>query len=411
VIKRILAGLRRVTSSGMYDARLDGLRALAILPVVLFHDALRGRRVVAAIRPLTDAEQALTDMVPRGEAGVMLFFFISGFIIAFPFLRAAARAQPPPSVGTFYKRRLLRLVPAYLIALTGCFLALQLSGYAPTDAPKFNAISTPLPLSYLASLFYQHNMILGAASRILPPLWSLEIEFQFYLVAPFLLTWYARADVVRRRSAAVIFILLGIAVATLPGLAHLLGSRLSLSLLGYIHFFGAGILASDIMFTRKPALSVWGDVLCVAGFATLLAISTFVPHDPFQGALRETGLLAGVLATYWGGMLGRHASKFLAAAAVSVIGGACYSIYLVHVPIIQAWSELVKRVAPPPASLAESWLLMLPAIPVALAAGLVFFALIEHPTMKPDWPQRLSQRLVLLWQRLGLRGRQADRAQ
>jgi peptidoglycan/LPS O-acetylase OafA/YrhL len=42
VIKRILAGLRRVTSSGMYDARIDGLRALAILPVVLFHDALRG---------------------------------------------------------------------------------------------------------------------------------------------------------------------------------------------------------------------------------------------------------------------------------------------------------------------------------------------------------------------------------
>jgi len=113
-------------------------------------------------------------------------------------------------------------------------------------------------------------------------------------------------------------------------------------------------------------------------------------------------MLAGVLATYWGGMLGRHASKFLAAAAVSVIGGACYSIYLVHVPIIQAWSELVKLVAQP-ASLVESWLLMLPAIPLALAAGLVFFALIEQPTMKPDWPHRLSQRLGLLSQRLGLR--------
>jgi peptidoglycan/LPS O-acetylase OafA/YrhL len=402
VIKRILAGLRRVTSSGMYDARIDGLRALAILPVVLFHDALRGKRVVATLRPLTDAEQALTEMVPRGEAGVMLFFFISGFIIAFPFLRAAAREQPPPSVGSFYKRRLLRLIPAYLIALTGCFVALHLSGYAPTDAPKFNAIATPLPLSYLASLFYQHNMILGAASRILPPLWSLEIEFQFYLVAPFLLAWYARANVIRRRLAAVILILLGIALISLPGLPNLLGPRLSLSLLGYIHFFAAGILASDIMFTRQPTLSLRGDLLCVAGFATLLATSTFVPHGPFQVALRESGMLAGVLATYWGGMLGRHASKFLAAAAVSVIGGACYSIYLVHVPIIQAWSELVKLVAQP-ASLVESWLLMLPAIPLALAAGLVFFALIEQPTMKPDWPHRLSQRLGLLSQRLGLR--------
>jgi peptidoglycan/LPS O-acetylase OafA/YrhL len=402
VINRILAGLRRVTSSGIYDARIDGLRALAILPVVLYHDALRGKRVVASMWPLTDAEQALTAMVPRGEAGVMLFFFISGFIITFPFLRAVAREQPPPSVGTFYKRRLMRLLPAYLVALTVCFIALQLSGYAPVDAPKFNAIATPLPLSYLASLFYQHNMILGAASRILPPLWSLEIEFQFYLVAPFLLAWYARANVVRRRLTAVIFILLGIGLASLPGLPDPLSSRLSLSLFAYLHFFGAGILASDIMFNRKPALSLRGDLLCVAGFATLLVTSTFVVHGPFQMALRESGMLAGVLATYWGGMLGRHASKFLAAAAVSVIGGACYSIYLIHVPIIQAWSELVKRVVQP-ASLVESWLLMLPAIPLALAAGLVFFALIEQPTMKPDWPRRLSQRLGLLSQRLGLR--------
>jgi peptidoglycan/LPS O-acetylase OafA/YrhL len=203
-------------------------------------------------------------------------------------------------------------------------------------------------------------------------------------------------------------ILLGIAIASLPGLPNELSSRLSLSVLGYIHFFGAGILASDIMFTRKPALSFRGDLLCVAGFVTLLASSTaFAPHGPFQLALRESAMLAGVLATYWGGMLGRHASKFLAAAAISVIDGSCQQIYMVHVPIIQAWSELVKRVAPPPASLAESWLLMLPAIPLALAAGLVFFALIEQPTMKPDWPRRLSQHLGLLSQRLGLRARPA----
>lgn len=392
MINRVLAGLRRVTSSGVYDARIDGLRALAILPVVLFHDFLRGDRVLASIRPLTAEEQALSAMVPRGEAGVMLFFFISGFIIAFPFLRAAASDKPMPSVGSFYQRRLRRLMPAYLIALTGCFVALYLSGYAPPDAPKFNAISTPLPLSYLASLFYQHNMILGASSRILPPIWSLEIEFQFYLIAPFLLAWYARGHVVRRRIAAIALIGVGITLVSLPWLPELLGARLSLSVLGYIHFFAAGILASDIMFARKPALSVGGDLLCVAGFATLLATSTVAPEGPVEVALRESGLLAGVLATYWGGMLGKHSSKLLAAATVSVIGGACYSIYLVHLPIIQAWSEVVKRIAPP-AALGESWLLMLPAIPVAIIAGLVFFALIERPTMKSDWPRRLAQRL------------------
>src|SRR4030095_9493584 len=100
--------------------------------------------------------------------------------------------------------------------------------------------------TYRAACFHHQKWIWGRASRILPPLWSLEIELQFYLVAPFVLTWYARADVVQRRLAAVIVIVLGIALASSPGLSHLLGPRLSLSVLGYIHFFGAGILASDI---------------------------------------------------------------------------------------------------------------------------------------------------------------------
>ena len=50
-----------------------------------------------------------------------------------------------------------------MITTAGLWFALA----ASTDAPKFNAIATPLPLSYLASLFYQHNMILGASSLAL----------------------------------------------------------------------------------------------------------------------------------------------------------------------------------------------------------------------------------------------------
>jgi peptidoglycan/LPS O-acetylase OafA/YrhL len=400
MIERLLTGLRRVTSTGHYDPRLDGLRFLAILPVLVFHDFLRGERVVAAAKPLTAHEQWMSALVPQGYAGVMLFFFISGFIITYPFLRAKAQDRPIPSVRAFYVRRLLRLGPAYVIALTVCFLGLQLSGYAPADAPKFNAVSTPLPLSYLASLIYQHNMIIGASSRILPPIWTLEIEFQFYLFAPFLLAWYVRANAVVRRIAMLAGIGAGIALVSLPWLPDLLGARLSLSVLGHLHFFLAGILASDVMFARKPAFRPWGDPLCAVGFVTLLASSVIAGSDTAHIMLREGGMLVGVLAIYAGSMLGERASRFLSAAPIAVIGGACYSIYLVHLPVIQVWSELVKRLVGPD-NLTQSWMLMLPAIPAAVAAGLVFFALVERPTMKPDWPARLAS---------GLRRRLAEAA-
>jgi peptidoglycan/LPS O-acetylase OafA/YrhL len=154
------------------------------------------------------------------------------------------------------------------------------------------------------------------------------------------------------------------------------------------------------MFARKPAFRPWGDPLCAVGFVTLLASSVIAGSDTAHIMLREGGMLVGVLAIYAGSMLGERASRFLSAAPIAVIGGACYSIYLVHLPVIQVWSELVKRLVGPD-NLTQSWMLMLPAIPAAVAAGLVFFALVERPTMKPDWPARLAS---------GLRRRLAEAA-
>jgi peptidoglycan/LPS O-acetylase OafA/YrhL len=388
---KLLNGLRRVTSTGAYDPRIDGLRFLAILPVLIYHASLRGERI--SPHPLSGTEQWWLDLVPRGWGGVMLFFFISGYILAFPFFRASAQGKPFPGVAAFYKRRAMRLMPAYVIALTGAFLALQMSGYAPADAPKFNALSIPLPLSYAVSLLYQHNMVFGAGSRVLPPIWTLEIEIQFYIFAPFLLAWYAKADVARRRLWIAAAIVLSIFANDWIPLSQYAQPRLSISVLGYLHYFLAGILAGDVMFGRQPQARPWGDPLFVAGYLALLYCSTYGRETTPQLFARDGGMFLGVIATYFGAMYGNRSTGFLSLRAVAITGGACYSIYLTHLPIIQAWSEVVKRLSPAH-SLWHAWLLMVPSIPVAVAVGMVFYALVERPTMKPDWPQRLGQALA-----------------
>jgi len=378
----------------MYDPRIDGLRFLAILPVLIFHASLRGDRILAAGNAVMPHDAALMTAVPPGEVGVLLFFFLSGFIIAFPFLRASATARAMPAYGSFYLRRLLRLAPAYVLVLTVCYLALAITGYAPKDAPKFNASDTPLYQSYLASLIYSHNLIFGGSSRILPPLWTLEIEIQFYLFAPLILTAYSMAEVRMRRIAMLIAIIVGLSVGHWPWLNETLGLRHTYSILGYSHFFLTGILVSDLVFGRALAHRAVGDLLFLGGYAVLLSAGTWkVPVPTIDSTLRDVVLLTSIVAIYFGGMTGRLATRFLAWTPISIIGGACYSIYLTHLPVIQAGSEVAKRLYHPHGVLG-AWALVSPTVPFAIATGLFFYALVEQPTMKPDWPARLVRRFV-----------------
>jgi len=390
-IDSLLSSLRRVTSTGTYDPRLDGLRALAILPVLVWHMSLRGNRMIAQQAPMTEAQITQANLIPHGVSGVMLFFFVSGLIIAFPFLRAAVTDKPRPSIGSFYLRRLSRLMPAYFIALTLAFIALQVSGYAPSDAPSFSESSIPLPVSYVASLLYQHNLLFGTPSRIIPPSWSLEVEIQFYLVAPLLLIGYAKLAPALRRSLLVALISISL-VAVNFVLYELSYAAHEYSVLGYLHYFLAGILVSDLTFGSPVKERRWGDLLFVAGYVVLLAAATIRPDSAESFFARDAGMFVGVLATYWGGMSGKFAHRLLSLRPIAVMGGACYSIYLTHLPIIQAYSEVAKRLHTPD-TLLTSWALMLPSIPIAIVGGMVFYALIEHPTMRPDWPRRLRSAL------------------
>src|SRR6185295_16136045 len=98
--------LRRVTSSGRLIPEVDGLRFVAIASVVLFHAG----DAVARARP-AGAGSWLATLLAGGNAGVPLFFAVSGFVIGLPFAEHALAGGLQVSLRKYFLRRLTRLEP------------------------------------------------------------------------------------------------------------------------------------------------------------------------------------------------------------------------------------------------------------------------------------------------------------
>lgn len=154
-----------------YRPDIDGLRALAILPVVLFH--------------------AFPNLLPGGFIGVDIFFVISGYLITSILLKDIQAGTY--SIKTFYARRVRRIFPALSLVLLFC-LAL---GWVVLTAVEYRALGKHAGggAGFIANImFWKEAGYFDAAGDTKPllHLWSLGIEEQFYIVWPLLLYFFAK---------------------------------------------------------------------------------------------------------------------------------------------------------------------------------------------------------------------------
>ena len=168
---------KRISSNKIIQ-ELDGLRFVAILSVFLLH--LRGIWLSKTENSydLTLFDWILDSSIQLGGSGVQLFFVISGFILALPWMKKYENHQPAPKLSNFYFKRLTRLEPPYIISSLMFFLMLIIM-----ERQNLQSLFEHL----MATLLYVHNWIYGYSSPINKAAWSLEIEIQFYLLVPFLI--------------------------------------------------------------------------------------------------------------------------------------------------------------------------------------------------------------------------------
>ena len=153
-----------------YRREIDGLRALAVIPVILFHAGLQ--------------------TFSGGFVGVDIFFVISGYLITTLLLSDLETGQF--SILNFYERRIRRILPALFLVMLVC-LPLAWLWLLPNHMKDFSKSLIAVSLFSSNFLFWSQSGYFDAAAELKPLLhtWSLGVEEQYYLFFPvFLLVLY-----------------------------------------------------------------------------------------------------------------------------------------------------------------------------------------------------------------------------
>jgi len=221
-LKRIFSNLDAVFTGITRDHSLDGIRAIAALCVFAAHATY-----LNLMPPILNFRGA-------GRAGVVLFFFLSAFLISGPFFSDPRKAFTWQAWATYGLRRLFRIVPLYFVVLLALFYA---------DFEPFNHFS----LSADARLLGLHLTFEKGSSVF----WTIIVEMRFYLVLPFLLI--LSAIVLHKfKNGRFVLILIGclwIAGVLTGVIQH--GYLRSLAIDKHAPVFVAGVLTALLVHTSK----------------------------------------------------------------------------------------------------------------------------------------------------------------
>lgn len=143
----------------------DGLRAVAALSVIVVHTAFP--------TGFTTRQRTWGAYTARGEIGVAVFFLISGFLLYRPFVAAHLEGRPGPAIRPYLKRRVLRIVPAYWVALFVAAYVLH-----TVDPPIHSLRSIVIYFAFL-QIYFSGYVLHGISAA-----WTLCVEMTFYLFLP-----------------------------------------------------------------------------------------------------------------------------------------------------------------------------------------------------------------------------------
>lgn len=363
---------------------LDGLRALAIAGVVLYH-----------LRP---------SRLTGGFLGVTLFFTLSGYLATKSIMRATARDgfSYPRYIG----RRITRMMPPILVTIALTTVATYIA--APSLLPKVQQDALPSAL-FLSNWFYIFRNVSYFAAAGLPSplthLWFCGVTMQFYLIWPLVLM--ALCSRTRSRNTAIgitiAFALISTAAMVLMfnpaadtsrvyygtdtraaellcgALAAIAAPRLREMLSGDIHTPGA---SKDI--SKVNAVSIVWLVAVVAGAFTLTGESAWLYHGGFLLLALLTGLL--IICAQNTECVVR---RLLSVKPLVWLGQRSFSIYLVHYPLLILMNPATRttRIA---------WWEQVLQLVVILAIAEVFYRLVERPwSLKPAQQDSTAKKHVL----------------
>lgn len=295
-----------------YRSDIDGLRSIAVLPVVSYHAGIPGPS--------------------GGFIGVDVFFVISGFLITT--IVAREIAEDGFSLISFYERRARRILPALTAVILACF-ALGWFTLLPEEMKDLGASAFAAAL-FASNIYFTLNLDYFTPAAEFSPLlhtWSLAVEEQFYLFFSLLLMLLAW-----RKWWHPFWIVVGLSLLSLAAAIVFLPSRPDWVF--YQIFFRAWELgAGSILALAKqhpPKSRAVREVLAVAALAAILVpVFTYHAAMPFPGATALPPVLGATFLIWIGAHgAGSIVNTILSHRLLVWVGLISYSLYLWHWPII-----------------------------------------------------------------------------
>ena len=316
---------------------IDGLRAVAVLSVLVFHAAKYS--AVASAPP-----SPMLSLVQSGAHGVDLFFVLSGFCLSYPVLRRLRNGTAVFDVARFAAKRIVRILPPYYAAIV--VILIGTGGFAVGD------------------VFRQVFFLDRSVHWLNGSFWTLAIEFRWYFIFPAALWLWTQS---RRAFAAVVLI----APATVV-LMNAAGADAV-----YLPGFMLGIAAAAISIEKNGvARFALPASIVLFVLAVLTNVQSWGYHASLMWQFEAFALVvcAGVNALV---------RRVLSLRVLVAIGGWSYGIYLVHEPLVAYLDTHLPIRATVP--------LLICAGVIALSAGVAFSMCAEAPFVRGKLRDRLVE--------------------
>jgi peptidoglycan/LPS O-acetylase OafA/YrhL len=383
---------KRAASAPVATARpshlpgIDGLRAIAVILVILFH--------------------ALPGALPGGGLGVDVFFVISGFLIT-GLLVAEKSETGRIRFGAFWARRARRLLPALAILLLVCTSAALFVGGDVLVGIGRQLLGAATFSSNWLAIASGTSYFGGTTPELFRNLWSLAVEEQFYLIWPFvvllvvLLRW--------RWIRFAIFVV--VAAASAAAMIVEYSPRVDPTRLYYgtdTHSFGLAVGAALAVavtgMARHPlegspwSRRILGAVGAVA-VGGLIAISIIVPDESalmFHGGFAAVALLSAIAvlgAVVPGGLLG----SALDFPPLRWVGARSYGLYLWHWPMLVLVTATEPKWQDSPSTM---WLIGVVTVAITVVAAALSYQFVERPIRRVGFRAWIRR----FWQSGALRG-------